>query len=74
MLGGRGGGGEELEHASLDGQLDPSVDEPPEALVGGEPLGERQLGSCADEAADRFTALDVGELVVRAVPLGVFEV
>ena len=71
---GAGGGGEEVDDASLDGQLDPSVDELAEAFVDGEPLAEGSLGSCPDEAADRFAAVDVGQFVVRAVPLGVFRV
>jgi len=58
----------------LDGPLDPSVNKLAEAFIDGEPFAESLCGSCPDETTDRFAAVDVGQFVVRAVPLGVFRV
>jgi hypothetical protein len=69
-----GNGREEVDDTSLDGQIDPPVDEPAEAFVDGEPLAKRPLGSRPDEAADRFAAVDVRQFAIRTVSLGVFEV
>jgi len=41
-----------------------------ETLVDDQAFLEQGLGSSADEAADRLSAIDVGELVIRPVTLG----
>ena len=74
LSGGFSDGGEEVHDTALNGEFDPSVNELAKALVDGKPESQRLFGSCADKATNRFPAVDVSQLVIGTVPLGMLRV
>ena len=62
------GWAEELDLGLLDGQLDPSIRELAECLVGVEALFDLIGAIGTNEATHGFAAVDVGKLVVGTMP------
>jgi hypothetical protein len=56
--------------AAQDAQLDPSIHELTEALIGGQSLEEFTDAIGSDEATNGLPPMDIGQFVIGAVPLG----
>lgn len=63
---------EQIGSAALDRECDQRVDDLTEGFIVGQSLLEFGDAIGTDETADWLAAIDIGELVVGAVPLRVF--